>query len=87
MISSIIDYFSYNWVDLIGYTGSVFIIIGFMLDGELKIRAINCIAAIIFVIYSLIIGATPMVILNGVIPFLHAYKAYKFKQRQKEAQK
>jgi len=69
--------------DIIGYAGSLFIIAAFTLDGEVKIRVINCIAAVIFVIYSAIIGAMPMVILNGVIPFIHGYKIYKFRKNEK----
>jgi len=69
--------------DIIGYIGSLFIIAGFILNGEVKIRVINCIAAMIFVAYSIIIGAMPMVLLNGVIPFIHAYKIYRFKQNEK----
>lgn len=47
---------SENWSDYVGYAASVFVILSFMLKDIKKIRIINLIGCIAFVVYGIFSG-------------------------------
>ena len=53
------------FVELIGYLASVVILIGFTFKGESKIRTINMIGSLLFIVYGLLIKAYPLALLNA----------------------
>lgn len=53
------------FVELIGYLASVVILIGFTFKGESKIRIVNMIGSLLFIVYGLLIKAYPVALLNA----------------------
>ena len=58
-------------VELLGILAGVFILLSFAITGERKIRMINIIGCILFVVYGLLIGALSIWIINGILIFIH----------------
>jgi len=61
------------WLEMIGYMGSVLIAISLMMRSLVRLRAINSIGCLIFVIYGILIHAYPVAILNGFIFCVNAF--------------
>ncbi|WP_144283106.1 uroporphyrinogen decarboxylase [Chryseobacterium echinoideorum] len=58
----------------IGYTASVFIVLSFILKDLTKIRIVNLIGCICFVVYGVFSGMLwPVIIPNGIICFVQIY--------------
>jgi hypothetical protein len=55
---------------------SVLVAVSLMMSGIIKLRVINLIGAVIFTIYGAIIGAYPIVMVNGIICFVNIYYLY-----------
>lgn len=66
--------------EIIGLSATVFIIAGFLLNGEARIRALNIVGAALYVAYGILIESPSNVVLNGVLIIIHAIKIYKMKQ-------
>lgn len=66
-------------VEVIGLIATLFVLISFSLNSEKKIRIVNIIGAILFVIYGVLLGAWSVWILNGVLLLVHIKKLIKFK--------
>lgn len=69
-----------NWVEWIGYLASIFIVISLMMTSVVKLRIINTVGCILFVIYGVIVGAYPVVISNSIIVFINLYRLYQVKK-------
>ena len=67
--------------ELIGLTGTVLILIGFLSNSEKRIRIFDMIGSACFVIYGILIGAYSNIILNGILIFVHLYKLNRMKKR------
>ena len=67
-----------NWSDYVGYAASVFIILSFMLKDIKKIRVINLLGCIAFVIYGIFSGMLwPVIIPNGILCIVQIYHLIK----------
>ena len=75
-----------SWVEIIGLLGTVFVLISFFMKDVKKIRCVNIIGAILFVIYGAIINAVATWVLNGVLIVVHIVFLIKDK-RNKNNQK
>lgn len=62
-----------TWYEVIGYVGSGLIVVSLMMRSVLRLRAINLAGAAIFTVYGLLIGAWPVVALNGAIVAIDAW--------------
>lgn len=60
-------------IDIIGYIGTILVLISFAMKDIKKLRIINIIACIIFVYYSYLINAMPNIILNILVIILNLY--------------
>lgn len=67
--------------EIIGTLASIIVLLSFLVAGEKRIRAVNIIGAIVFVIYGLLINAFSVWFLNGALTIIHLYKLYKLKKR------
>jgi len=56
-----------NWVELIGYVGSVLVAVSLMMSSLVKLRWINLVGALTFAIYGGLVGAYPVLAVNGFI--------------------
>ena len=59
--------------ELIGYTGSLLVAISLMMQSVFRLRVINLVGALFFVIYGFLIHAIPVILLNGLIVFVNIY--------------
>ncbi|HEX8993312.1 MAG TPA: hypothetical protein VF784_16640 [Anaerolineales bacterium] len=61
------------WLEMVGYLGSVLVAISLMMRSLLRLRVINSLGCVVFVIYGLLIHAYPVAILNGFIVCINAF--------------
>lgn len=59
--------------ELIGYTGSLLVAISLMMQSVFRLRVINLVGALFFVVYGFLIHAIPVILLNGLIVFVNIY--------------
>jgi hypothetical protein len=59
--------------ELIGYAASLLIAISLMMKSLIRLRVLNAVGAIVFVIYGLLIRAYPVALLNGLIVIIDIY--------------
>lgn len=67
-----------NW-EILGTLASVVVLISFLMKGETKIRLVNIIGAICFVVYGIMINAFSVWFLNGSLCIIHIIKLLKNK--------
>ena len=63
-------------LEYIGYLASFMIVVSLLMKSVLRLRIINLIGAIIFVVYGLAVGAYPVAAANGAIIFIDIYYLY-----------
>ncbi len=70
------------WLELVGYLGSVVVAISLMMRSLLRLRIINSVGCVVFVIYGILIHAYPVAILNAFVAGINAfYLARMFRQQ------
>ena len=62
--------------EIIGMIATAFIVIGFMFSSERKIRIINAVGAVLYVVYGILIHSYSNIILNCILVAVHLYKLY-----------
>lgn len=60
-------------IELIGTLASIIILISFMMKDIVKIRIINIIGSLCFIIYGFFIGSFSVLLLNSVLVLVHIY--------------
>ena len=65
--------------ELIGITGTILILIGFLSNSEKKIRIFDMIGSACFVTYGILIHAWSNILLNGILIIVHLYKLRKMR--------
>ena len=68
-------------VEILGYVAMVLVASSFLLKDVVKLRLVNAIGAICFVIYGFLIGSFPVTGLNIFIVCVNGYYIYKAKQK------
>ncbi len=68
--------------ELIGYTGSILVAISLMMKSLVRLRTVNMIGAIVFIVYGLLIGAIPVVFLNTLILGVNVYNLWQMWQQK-----
>lgn len=68
--------------DMLGYLASGFVGISLLMTDMLKLRYINFIGCIMFVIYALIIDALPVAVMNGFCVFINIYYIVKLHNKK-----
>lgn len=63
--------------EIIGITGTLVILIGFLSDKEKVIRGFDLAGSFLFVIYGAAIGSLSTILLNSVLILVHTYKFYR----------
>jgi hypothetical protein len=61
------------WLEMVGYLGSVVVAISLMMRSLVRLRIINGLGSLVFVIYGILIHAYPVAILNGFIVGIDAF--------------
>ena len=65
-----------NWVEYIGYGASILVGLSMFMKDIMKLRFVNTIGCLLFVIYSFFIKAYPVAIVNIIIIFVNIYYLY-----------
>lgn len=60
-----------NWYELIGLAGTLFVLLSFLMKDLTKVRIINIVGALLFVIYGICINAWSTWILNAILIIIH----------------
>ena len=66
-------------VESIGIIATLFIVLAFSLNGELKIRIFDLVGAVLFVVYGCLIKSFSTVLLNGILTGIQIYKIIKLR--------
>lgn len=61
-------------MEILGTIASVIVLMSFLMKGEKKIRLINILGAVMFVVYGISINAFSVWFLNGALILIHLYK-------------
>jgi hypothetical protein len=70
-------------MEILGTIASIFVLISFLMKGEKKIRLVNIIGALLFVIYGIKINAFSIWFLNGILLIIHIIKLLRGKENGK----
>ncbi|WP_371364647.1 hypothetical protein SRRS_52790 [Sporomusa rhizae] len=62
-----------NWVECLGYLASVLVAISFIMKSMNKLRFVNMVGAICFVIYAVAINAIPVALINFFTVCINVY--------------
>jgi TRAP-type mannitol/chloroaromatic compound transport system permease small subunit len=73
-----------DYLQIIGYTGSVLVAISLMMSNIVRLRWINLFGAATFAMYGFLINAYPVLLLNGFIVFVDLFYLIKI-SRKKDA--
>ena len=74
--------FNFPWIEYVGYAASIFIGISMFMKDIIKLRIINLIGSILFIVYGFIIKAYPVAIINLIIAFTNIYYIYKLTREE-----
>ncbi len=61
------------WLEMVGYLGSVLVAISLMMRSLVRLRMINSVGCLVFVIYGILIRAYPVAALNGFVFCINAF--------------
>ncbi|CWW54383.1 MULTISPECIES: YgjV family protein [Haemophilus] len=70
----------FNFIEFLGYMATFFVAASFLFKSIVHLRIVNSIGAILFVIYSLIITAYPVAVLNAFLVVVNIYQLWRLKQ-------
>jgi hypothetical protein len=71
-----------NW-EIFGYIGTVLILISFLIENVFKLRLVNTIGAIFWLIYGIGIMAKPTIVVNFAVIIIHSFWFIKQKKEPK----
>lgn len=74
-------------IELVGYLGSVLVVISMLMTSIIRLRVVNSIGAGIFTVYALIIQSYPTALMNFCLVVINIYNLiciFKKKQEEKE---
>ena len=61
-------------IEIFGVSAGLLVLISFLMKGERKIRYINIIGSLIFIIYGVLIGSLSVTLLNVGLTLVHIVK-------------
>lgn len=67
--------------EALGIIATLFILLAFLQDGELQIRLLDSVGALLFVIYGVLIHSFSTVLLNAILIIIQSVKLYKYYNR------
>ncbi len=70
-----------EWVEWIGYAASFAVAVSLLMTNMVKLRVINSIGCVLFIIYGWMVGAYPVVISNIAIILINLYQLTKLKEK------
>lgn len=71
-------------IEWVGYAASLFIVVSLTMTSIVKLRIINSIGCLLFIIYGLNLNAYPVVISNALIVMINIYNLYMLSKGKKQ---
>jgi hypothetical protein len=69
------------WAEIIGYAGSVLVAVSLMMSSLVKLRWINLVGALAFAIYGWVVGAYPVLAVNGFIVLVNIWYLFRIHRK------
>jgi len=69
------------YIEILGYIGTVLVVSSFIGTSMIRLRFLNFLGAILIAVYSLLIGAWPMVLLNILLATINGYHYFRLLQQ------
>ncbi len=73
-----------SWVEWVGYTASLLVLVSLMMTSILRLRIFNLIGASVFCIYGLLIHSYPVAGMNFLIVLSNIYHLFKLRKVKEE---
>lgn len=71
-------------IEIVGYIGSFLVLVSFLMTSVVKLRIVNTIGSVIFMIYALIIHSYPTAVMNACLVLINLRFLWKSRQTEKE---
>lgn len=71
-------------IEAVGYLGSFLVLVSFLMTSVVKLRIVNTIGSLIFMIYALIIKSYPTAVMNACLVLINLRFLWKSRQTEKE---
>lgn len=71
-------------IELIGYFGSLLVVVSMLMTSVIKLRIINTVGSLIFTCYALIIKSYPTAVMNFSLVIINVYNLYRLLKVQKD---
>lgn len=71
-----------TWLELLGYGASLLVAVSLTMKSIVRLRVINLLGALVFVLYGLLIRAYPVALMNGLIVGIDLYYLYQAWRQQ-----
>lgn len=69
-----------NW-EIFGYLGTVLILLSFLIENVFKLRVLNSIGAILWIVYGVGIMAMPTIVVNSCVLAIHIFWIIKHRKK------
>ena len=69
-----------NW-EIFGYIGTVLILLSFLIENVFKLRVVNSLGAIVWMVYGLGIMAMPTILVNFCVLVIHTFWFIKHRKK------
>ena len=71
-------------IDIFGYIGTILILYSFTIENIYKLRLINSIGSVFWIVYGIGIIAGPTILVNSCVLCIHTYWFIKHKRKQSD---
>lgn len=71
-------------IEIIGYTGSILVVVSMLMTSVIKLRVVNTIGAGIFAVYALIICSYPTALMNTCLVIINIYNLVKLLKNERQ---
>jgi uncharacterized BrkB/YihY/UPF0761 family membrane protein len=68
-------------IDIVGYIGMIIILYSFTIENMYKLRLVNSIGSIVWIVYGIGIWAGPTILVNSCVLMIHLYWFYKNRKK------
>ena len=72
------------WIELIGYAGTVCILLSMMMTSLTKLRLLNLSGAVLSVVYAWVTGAMPVLVLNLLLTVINTVQLLRARQTRRK---
>ncbi len=70
-------------IEIFGYIGSAFVVVSMLMSSIVKLRVINTVGCVISVVYSIIVGAIPLALMNACLIVINVYNLIMLRKNSK----